>query len=161
MAKVDPGRRGMHRHSPYWWAKLRSKQHGTRAPRIPVSTDTHQQVFFGSYKKILLWKYQVKNIKRIIKLWLVYVSSMFMKMQLCVCVTCSFVSTDVKQASAPVSSRLRDGGNGCCGDTEAGLCEYWVRCCRDIIWHPVIFTSNGEAHHFLILKYWYWAISDW
>lgn len=38
MAKVDPGSRGMHRHSPYWWAKLRSKQHGTKAPRIPAST---------------------------------------------------------------------------------------------------------------------------
>lgn len=41
VAKVDPGSRGMHRHSPYWCIKLRSKQHGTRAPRIPtISTDT-------------------------------------------------------------------------------------------------------------------------
>lgn len=38
MAKVDPGSKGRHRHSPNWWAKLRSRQHGTRAPRIPAST---------------------------------------------------------------------------------------------------------------------------
>lgn len=38
MAKVDPGSKGRHRHSPNWWAKLRSRQHGTRAPRIPACT---------------------------------------------------------------------------------------------------------------------------
>lgn len=38
MAKVDPGSSGVQRHSPYWWAKLRSKQHGARAPSAPTST---------------------------------------------------------------------------------------------------------------------------
>lgn len=42
----------------------------------------------------------------------------------CFHVTCSLVPADVKQAGAPVSSRLRDGGDGCRGDAEAGLCEY-------------------------------------
>lgn len=157
MAKVDPGRRGMHRHSPYCWAKFRSKQHGTRAPRTPASTDTYQQCACVTLTMLIVWfvqnKYEVKKLytnRRIIHLWLVYV-----------CVTCSFVSTDVKQARAPVSSRLRDGGNGCRGDAEAGLCDHWFRRCRDIIWPPVIFTSYGEAHHFLILRCWYWGIGDW
>lgn len=36
MANVEPGRRGKHTHSPYWWARLRSRQHGTNAPIRPA-----------------------------------------------------------------------------------------------------------------------------
>ena len=74
-------------------------------------------------------------------------------MLLYVNVTCGLVSTDVKQASAPVSSCLRDGGDGGRGDAESGLCEYWLCCCRDVVGPPVIFTSSVEAPHFLLLKW--------
>lgn len=53
MPKVEPGKSGNHRHSPNWWAKDRSKQQGTRAPRTPTSTHTGQGYVIHS--RVLHW----------------------------------------------------------------------------------------------------------
>ena len=79
----------------------------------------------------------------------------------CVCVTWGLVSTDVEQARAPASPRLRDGGDGCRGDAEAGLSEYWVCRCRGVDWPAVGFTSCGEAPRLLPSTGWWWAFGYW
>lgn len=106
----------------------------------------------------------IQRIRETIQFWMLCENPELMRIQnLCLCfyVTCSLVSADVKQASAPVSSRLCDGSNGCCGDAEAGLCEYGVCRCRDIVWPQVIFISCGEAPYSLLLKHWCWGFGDW
>lgn len=65
-------------------------------------------------------------------------------------VTCRLVSPDVEQASAPVSSRLGDGGDGRGGDAEAGLREHDVLHCREFAEFAAIFTSCSGTLHFLI-----------
>lgn len=65
------------------------------------------------------------------------------------------VSADVEQAAAPVSARLRDGGDGCGGAAEAGLCERGVGRCTGALRHHVILAYRGKAPNFLFL---FWTV---
>lgn len=142
MANVEPGSKGMQRHSPNWWAKHNSKQHGTRAPRTPARCAcmwaTHEPKFLSPAQKAN---------ERICK-----ETGGVIKMSLCI--TCSLVCTDVKQTSAPVSPCLRDGGDGRCCDAEAGLREHRVCQCGDSVWPPVTFTDRHAIH----LVHWKWFV---
>lgn len=99
-----------------------------------------------------------RNTSVVIKMWWCVQSSYWHAVfKLCFHITCRLVSADVKQASAPVSSRLCDGGDGCCGDAEARLCDHWVWHCGDIVRPPVVFAYSGGAPQFFLLKrgcYW-------
>lgn len=55
------------------------------------------------------------------------------------------VSADVEQTAAPVSPRLRDGGDGCGGAAEAGLREHRV--------HHVILAYCSKAPLFV-----FWSV---
>ena len=69
--------------------------------------------------------------------------------------TCGHVSADVQQTAAPVSSRLRDGGDGCGGGAEARLREHRVRRRTDTLERLVIVAYCTKTSHFL-----FWSLED-
>lgn len=69
IAKVEAGSRGRHKHSPYWWAKLTSRQHGIKTPTTPAGGGrkrergrdrvifTHTYITIYIYNAVTLYSY--------------------------------------------------------------------------------------------------------
>lgn len=103
------------------WSRVRAATTDTRqtgelktglnnkAPELQEHLQVHTQV------KVMLYtaEYYIEY----------YIDSVYMS---CTSITCGLVFTDVKQARAPASSCLSDGGDGCRGDTQPGLRENCV-----------------------------------
>lgn len=63
------------------------------------------------------------------------------------------VPADVEQTAAPVSPRLRDGGDGRGGAAETGLREQGLRRCTDTLRRHVFLADCSEGAHFL-----FWSV---